>query len=150
MDHLWDGFPLKYWVAALNDADGEVRWRSIDALRHIADPAIAVPLLVGVLKDPYWRARALAVHALYDLAFDQEFVPLLSNAVMPLACALTDASPEIRLEAARTLELLGPTARAALPRLEEAVKAGDDELGSAASDAMLTIGGIAPVRRFPH
>jgi HEAT repeat protein len=150
MNHLWDGFPLEYWVAELHHPDGEARWRSIDALRHIADPSVAVPLFVSVLKDPYWRARALAVHSLYDLAFEEEFVPLLSRAVIPLACALTDASSEIRLEAARTLELLGPTARAALPKLEAAAKGGDDELGSAASDAILTISGIVPVRRFPN
>jgi HEAT repeat protein len=148
-DILWDGKPLEYWVQTLQDPHGEARWKAIDALRHVAHPSQTIPLFVLSLTDLYWRARALAVHALYDISFEEEFVPLLSQAVAPLADALSDVSSEIRLEVARTLELLGPAAQAALPQLQEAAKHGDDELRNAASRAILTISGIVPVRRFP-
>jgi HEAT repeat protein len=119
-------------------------------LRHIAHPSQTIPLFVGSLNDSHWRARALAVHALYDIAFDEELVPLLSQAVIPLANALSDSLRDISLEAARTLELIGPTAEAALAQLQDAVNRGDAELRSAASDAILTISGIVLVRRFPN
>jgi len=75
------------------------------------------------------------------LAFDKEFVPLLLKAVIPLANALSDESPDVNLNAAYTLELLGSAAAAALPQLLEAVTLGDDELRKAASGAILKIGG---------
>jgi hypothetical protein len=79
----------------------------------------------------------------------KSITPLLSQAVIPLANALSDSLPDISLEAARTLELIGPTAEAALAQLQDAVDRGDAELRSAASDAILTISALVPVRRFP-
>jgi HEAT repeat protein len=148
-DNLWKGRPLEYWIETLQDPDDEARWGAIDALRHISDPSQSIPLFVRFLSDRYWRARALAVHALYDMAFEVEFVSLLSQAVTPLANALSDSYSYICQEAARTLELLGPVAQAALPQLQEAVKRGDDELRNAASEAILRVTGTLPVRRFP-
>jgi HEAT repeat protein len=89
-NNLWKGRPLEYWIETLQDPDDEARWGAIDALRHIADPSQSIPLFVRFLSDRYWRARALAVHALYDMAFEVEFVSLLSQAVTPLANALSD------------------------------------------------------------
>jgi HEAT repeat protein len=152
MEHtgnLWKGWPLEYWIEALQDPDDEARWGAIDALRHIADPSQTIPLFVRSLSDRYWRARSLAVHALYDMAFEVKFLPLLSQAVTPLANALSDSRSDICLQAAWTLELLGPAAQAALPQLQEAVKRGDDELRNAASEAILRVTGTLPVKRFP-
>jgi HEAT repeat protein len=148
-DNVWKGRPLVYWIEALEDPDDEARWGAIDALRHIAHPSQTIPRFVRSLSDRYWRARALAVHALYDMAFEVEFVSLLSQAVTPLANALSDSCSDICLEAARTLELLGPAAQAALPQLQEAAKRGDDELRNAASEAILRVTGTLPVSRFP-
>jgi HEAT repeat protein len=139
---LWDGLPMGYWVQALGDPDDETRWRAVDALRHIGDPSETIPLFVGTLKDRYWRARALAAHALFDMAFDEELVPLLSEAVIPLANVLSDESLDVALNAANTLEVLGPRARAALPQLEHVVESpqlGREEVRQVASSAILKI-----------
>jgi HEAT repeat protein len=136
---LWDGQPLEYWLRTLHDPDDEARWRAIDALRHIAHPSQTIALFTVALNDRYWRARALAAHALYDLAHEDEMVPLLLQAVIPLANALLDVSTDVGLNAAYTLELLGSTAAAALPQLREAAKLGDDQLRKAASDAISNI-----------
>jgi HEAT repeat protein len=140
---LWDGQPLEYWVQTLQEGDDEARCRAIDALRHIADPSQSVTLFIGALNDRYWRARALAAHALFDLAFDEEFVPLLLPVVIPLADALSDECSDVSLNAAYTLELLGPAATAAIPQLREAAMLGGDELRKAAAAAIANRGGSA-------
>jgi HEAT repeat protein len=138
-DPLWEGRPLEYWVEALHHPDGETRWTAIDALRHLAHPSEAVPLLTEALTDRYWRVRALAAHALYDMAHEKSTAQLLLQAVIPLGNVLSDESSDVGLNAAYALELLGAGARAALPQLREAAKLGNDQLRKAASDAIIKI-----------
>ncbi len=141
---LWDGQPAARWIERLDDPDGHVRWQAVDALRHIAEPALAVPLFVGILRrgdDGGWRARALAAHALYDMAFEAECRPLLRPAVGALAEALDDPCLDVAHQAAWILELLGPAAAAAGPALRRAIDRGDEELSAAARGALAAIEG---------
>jgi HEAT repeat protein len=138
---LWDGKPIEYWVRALHDPEDEARWAAVDALRHIAHPSQTIGLFIGALGDRYWRVRALAAHSLYDMAHQEELITLLREAVSPLAKALSDEFPDVGLNAAYALELLGPRAGAALPQLREAAGYSDDRLRHAASDAISRITG---------
>jgi hypothetical protein len=59
----------KTWIDVLQKADKTVN----------RDPEAGFTTLIGfcltsdrLTGAPYWRARALAVHALYDIAFDEE------------------------------------------------------------------------------
>jgi HEAT repeat protein len=75
------------------------------------------------------------------MACEEEYAPMLSEAVIPLADVLTDEYSEVAFEAAYTLELLGPAAQAALPRLRQVAESGDDALRTAASNAIGSMGG---------
>ena len=83
-------------------------------------------------RDQYWRARALAAHALYDMAWDNESRPLLHEVIPELTEALKDESKQVRLNVAHTLELLGSEAIAAIPALCEAAEDADDDFRRAA------------------
>jgi len=138
----WNGRPLSYWIEALQHPDDETRWQAVDAVRHVADPSKAIKLCVATMRrDPYWRARALAAHALYDMACEGESRPLLHAAIPELAEALRDESNEVRLNAVYTLELLGSGAIAAISALREAAEDADDEFRRAAKDALAAIPG---------
>src|SRR5262249_60237498 len=122
-------YAASYWIEMLDHPDGEVRWEAIDALRHIARPEQTVPLFARALRrDSDWHVRALAAHAVYDLAFEEDLRPLLRQAVIPLAEALKDQSPDVALNAAHALGLLGSVASAAIPALRQALDQGDDRL----------------------
>ncbi len=139
---LWNGHTASHWIEMLDHPDGEVRWQAIDALRHIAKPEQTVPLFTTALRrDSDWHVRALAAHAVYDLAFEEDLRPLLREAVIPLAEALKDKSPDVALNAVHALELLGSAASAAIPALREALDQGDDRLRAAAHDALTAISG---------
>ncbi len=137
---LWNGHAASHWIEMLDHADGEVRWQAIDVLRHIAMPEQTVPLFATALRrDSYWRVRALAAHAVYDLAFEEDLRHLLREAVIPLAGALKDESPDVALNAAYALGMLGSAASSAIPDLRQALDRGDDRLRSAARDALTAI-----------
>jgi HEAT repeat protein len=139
---LWNGHPASHWIEMLDNPDGEVRWQAIDALRHIARPEQTVSLFATTLRrdsDPH--VRALAAHAIYDLAFEEDLRPFLRQAVMPLADALNDEFLHVGLNAAHALGLLGSAASAAIPALRQALNQGDDRLRIAAHDALAAISG---------
>jgi HEAT repeat protein len=136
----WDGKDLPYWLGVLRAGDDEARWNAIDVIRHIAEPSQSVSIFVESLSDPYWRARALAAHALYDLSFDKEFVGLLSIAIEALASSLTDESPHVAQSAAYALGRLGSTAHSVLPQLRAAALSGPYDVRKAATDAISKIG----------
>jgi HEAT repeat protein len=139
---FWNGRPLSCWIERLQDRDDETRWRAVDAVRHLASPSVAITLCAAVMRrDRYWRARALAAHALYDIAWDGESRRLLHAVIPELAEALRDESDQVRLNVAYTLELLGSVASAAIPALREATEGADDELRRAVTDALAAISG---------
>src|SRR4051812_22130054 len=82
----WNGRPASHWIEMLSHPEDEMRWRAVDALRHIAPPSESSRFLLDTLRrDSYWRARALAAHALYDMADDAENRLLMREAIGPLA-----------------------------------------------------------------
>lgn len=136
---LWNNRPLDHWVEMLRHGDDETRWQAVDAIRHLAHPSDSLHFFLSALGDSYWPVRALAAHALYDIAHDENAGQLLSEAVEPLANALRDEYLDVGLNAAYTLELLGASAIGALPQLQEALELGGDQLRNAASDAITRI-----------
>ena len=137
----WKYQSIEYWIQGLRDPEDEARWAAVDALRHIGHPSQTTSMFVEALSDSYWRVRALAAHSLYDMAHNEALIPMLYQAISPLSKALSDVSPEVALNAAYALELLGPRASAALPQLREAAGHDDDRLRRAASDAISSIVG---------
>ena len=104
-DPSFNGQSAEYWLRTRLSGDDEARWEAIDAIRHICAPDVSVLLFVDTLrKDSYWRARALAAHASYDLAFDHSEVPRLISAKPYFLAALNDSSAEVREQ---VKELLG-------------------------------------------
>lgn len=102
------GKALDEWLRVRCCGDDDTRWEAIDAVRHICAPDDSIPLLLDTLRnDTYWRARALAAHALYDLSFDSKFRQRLMETVPFVRDALTDSSVEVREQVNELLESLG-------------------------------------------
>jgi hypothetical protein len=101
------GKALDHWLCLRISGEDEARWEAIDAIRHICRPDVSIPLFLDTLhNDSYWRARALAAHALYDLAFESEYRPRLLEILPSLRNALVDSSIEVRENVNNLLELL--------------------------------------------
>jgi len=83
----------------------------------------------------------LAAHSLYDMAHEDALVPMLCQAISPLGEALSDESPEVVLNVAYTLELLGPGASAVLSQLQNAANHADDRVKLAVANAISSIAG---------
>jgi HEAT repeat protein len=103
--------PAEHWLRLRTEGDDEARWEAIDAIRHLCAPDVGVPLFIDTLKhDSYWRARALAAHALFDLACEPDLRPQLASIVPQLATALDDPSLEVREQVFDILGLFGAPA----------------------------------------
>ncbi len=101
-------------AALLKDGDPAVRYwaaMGLGALGEAAAPARTA--LEGALADPCASVRIEAAGALARQAADP------GRAVGTLAAALKDEQPDVRLHAARTLQLLGGRARPALAAMKE-------------------------------
>ena|GEM_PF-6401473 len=83
----------------------------------------------------------MAAHSLYDMAHEDALVPMLCQAISPLGEALSDESPEVVLNVAYTLELLGPGASAVLSQLQNAANHADDRVKLAVANAISSIAG---------
>lgn len=106
-DLSFHGQPAGYWLRTRLSGDDEARWEAIDAIRHICAPEDSIPLFLDTLRnDQYWRARALAAHALYDLAIDSPRDPRLIDAMPQLSTAADDSSPEVREQVEEFMALL--------------------------------------------
>jgi len=118
---------------ALVDCLGDLRVRpeAVEALGRIGKPA--VPALVTVLKGNDRVARLGAVQALSRIG------PSAAEATPALIALLGD--PDVRLEAVRTLGLIG---KPAVPGLVKALDDGDEDVRRGAA---LTLGHIGPDAR---
>lgn len=106
-DLSFNGRPVVYWLRTRLSGDDEARWEAIDAIRHICTPDDSIPLFLDTLQnDSYWGARALAAHALYDLAFDTSEMPRLISAKPHFLAALNDSSADVREQIRELLTLL--------------------------------------------
>lgn len=122
-------------IELLQDGDAAVRENSADAISKLKNIRSAVPALTQALRDPDYRTRNRAVHALSRAGADAE-------PAVPEIASLLNADPEqiVRVEAACTMKELGPIAGAAAPALLAAALHDEDALVRSSSvDAMLSI-----------
>jgi HEAT repeat protein len=102
----FNGQPADHWIRARLQGDDEVRWEAVDAIRHLCSPDISIPLFLDTLRnDGYWRARALAAHALFDLAMDRPDVAGLDDALRQLPDLMADPSADVREQISEILSL---------------------------------------------
>ncbi len=124
-------------VAGLSDRNPKVRLASVDALETMGDAAApTVPALVRALKDPDRFVRWAASRTLGKLAPRRPdlAVPVLAGMLQP------DEDLSVRLSAANTLSLFGPTAGAAVPALTRALGSRDSEVRVAALKSLESVG----------
>jgi hypothetical protein len=134
---LFNGRSSDDWLTVRTAGDDESRRKAIDAIRHVIEPKKSMSLFFDTLRnDSYWRARALAAHANYDLAFDQDARSDVLAVLPGLIDALSDPSVQVRQQIIYILELLGTAAAAAVPRLEEIAHESDRETSEAARNAV--------------
>ena len=134
------GHSADHWLRVRTTGDDEARWEAIDAIRHICVPTVSMPLFLDTLaNDSYWRSRALAAHAIYDLAWESEFQPLVAGSMPALIKALEDASSEVLEQIIVTLELLRSAAAPALESLRRIAAGEDTKLASLANAAVQAI-----------
>jgi hypothetical protein len=101
------GHPIDYWLEKRLSGDDEQRWGAIDAIRHLCYPATSIPLFVATLRDdPYWRARALAAHAIFDLVIEPSEHDFALTLLPPLSEFLDDPSQEVRDQISKTITLI--------------------------------------------
>jgi hypothetical protein len=135
-----NGHPRDYWLEARVSGNDETRWEAIDAIRHICPPHDALPLYLSTLgHDAYWRSRALAAHAIYDLAWDAEYRELVHTTIPSLIDALLDTSRQVREQVIITLELLRGAAAPAVLALDSIANGDDAELADLARNAIEAI-----------
>ena len=113
-DLSFHGHAAEYWFRKRLGGGDEERWEAIDAIRHSCASQDSVPLFLDTLQnDSYWRARALAAHALYDLAFDASEVPRLIEAMPQILAAANDSSTDVREQIKQLMEVLENPQRSA-------------------------------------
>ena len=108
-------------LAALGDADADVREAAAEALGQIGDAA-AVPGLLAALGDADWRVRRAAAAALGQIG---------APAVPGLLAALRYAEEDVREAAAAALREIGDAA--AVPGLLAALRDADADVRRAAA-----------------
>jgi S1-C subfamily serine protease/HEAT repeat protein len=127
---------LSDWIKMLGHAEAGKRAEAAEALGKMGEAANLAfgPLFAG-LKDSDALVRRAVSDALQKVPPHKDDVPLLGKAV-------ADAGEPalVRLQAAKSLQKLGPEARSALARLAALLKEADEDLVRAAMAALLTIG----------
>jgi hypothetical protein len=107
IDPTFHGRGFNYWLQIRLSGDDEQRWEAVDAIRHICHPDTSIPLFLDTLRnDAYWRARALAAHALYDLIAGPHPDSRVADALPQLLEAANDPSPDVRAQIKEVLAAL--------------------------------------------
>jgi HEAT repeat protein len=127
---------IRILVLGLQDPDLAIRLATIDVLEMFGYVARSgAPALVKALRDPNRFVRWAAARTLGKMA------PTAPELVVPgLASLLNDRDLDLRIQAANSLGLYGPEARAAVPMLTQTVSRGDGEIRRAAMMALAAIG----------
>jgi len=106
-DSTFRGHSFGYWSNLRLNGQDEERWEAIEAIRHICHPDTSIPLFLDTLcNDKYWRARALAAHALYDLVAGPQPAHRVADALPQLRKAAHDPSANVREQVTELLEIL--------------------------------------------
>ena len=130
-------------IDALHSQREDVRCAACFALGRMGKPAAAaVPELQKKLGDSD-ECGALAAWALVRIAPDS---PQVARQLVPIFVkALNNCEPMVRVEAAASLQRLGPLAKDAIPALKRASADNDETVHAAALAALGAVGN--PVRR---
>jgi HEAT repeat protein len=128
---------------AMADNVPSVRYAACFAAGSIGPPAsAAVPALEKNLQD---RDEFLQFNSAWALArINPRGEGVGNECLKPLLQGLKHSDPRVRIEAAQTLALLGPAARAGLDTLRESLRDEDEGVRKAATDALQKIGDAAP------
>lgn len=104
---LFHRHTIDYWLDKRLTGDDEERWEAIDGIRHLSLPETGIPLFLKTLrKDAYWRARALAAHAVFDLVIDPTDHDAMVAMLPPLHEFLNDPSEHVREQIEKTISLI--------------------------------------------
>ncbi len=109
---FWRGKSAAEWKPHLDDADEELRWLAVNAVRHIYAHPEAIPLLQNSLRDESWRVRALVLHHFLDILAAPDRDAELTDAVLfsevlpDIRRLAEDADPRVREEAVAVLRYL--------------------------------------------
>lgn len=123
-------------IKKLSDKEFTVRLQSAQALGTMgADANLAFGALFGALKDSEAVVRRAAADALGNVPPHKGDLAMLCQ-----ACKDAGEPMEVRLQAVRSLALLGPEAKSAVPILAERLKDADDNLSQSAFKAIVAVG----------
>ncbi|MBM4071501.1 MAG: HEAT repeat domain-containing protein [Planctomycetes bacterium] len=123
-------------IAIADDADVTVRRRAVEFIEQLdEDGAPGIPTLIARLLDGDRFVRWAAARALDNLDPRQ-----IRSAVPVLARLLYDPDLDVRLATVRTLEGMGPHARAAVPFLLKGILFGDPEIRIGIMHTVASIG----------
>jgi HEAT repeat protein len=109
-----DGKTLPEWVQQLKSSVVEEQRSACYAIQYFRseDAVVAVPALMDLLKSKDWSLRMGAAYALGRIGRPAR------EAVLPLAELLADPQPQVRVNAAESLDFMSdPQAKAAVPAL---------------------------------
>ena len=96
-----------YWLRLVSKSSDDERWEAVDAIRHICGPDQSIPVFLEVLgNDQFWLARALAAHALFDMAWDEESRVSLRGFAPQIESLPPDPVADVRDQLADTLSVL--------------------------------------------
>ncbi len=147
-------------IAALSDADANVRMAAANSLGQLEDPR-AIPALIAASRDSNAQVRSAAFNALTNFQDPRILEPMITalkdpdadvrqraaqtlgslqdkRALQPLAAALADSSADVRQSAAQSLgELQDPAAAGALAA---ALKDSKPDVRQAAAQALGELG----------
>jgi len=101
------GQPASHWLRLVTTGSDDERWEAVDAIRHICGPERSIPVFLDVLsKDRFWKARALAAHALFDMAWDVESRATLREFASRITSLPPDPIADVREQLAEALSVL--------------------------------------------
>ena len=131
-----EGKTVGAWAKALAGKELLPRIRAVNALMKAGPEArAAAPALIELFRD----GDATFLHPLAAVTLSR----MGGEAVPALQKALDDRAAAVKSNAALTLGLIGPAARAAVPALALALKDADPGVRQAAAQAMGSIGSAA-------
>jgi HEAT repeat protein len=125
---------------ALSAAEPQVAMAAVRSLAAYGEKAL--PTTIEVLKTAKPKSKA----RYWACVLAGQFGPAAKDAVEPLAAALKDEDPSIRMQAAMALGSIGPAAKSAVPALAGALT---DKLEAVQYAAAYALGSIGAEQALP-